>query len=196
LYGLRVALRIVASTASLVALYYLAPLQPRGDASALVMLFLALVAVAVLVIVQVRGIVSSPVPRLRAVEGLAATIPLLLVSFSACYVVMSEAAPATFNQPLTRTDALYFTVTVFATVGFGDLAAATQAGRAVVTVQMVVDLLVVGFGLRIITSAVQLGRERRAATTGTPPRGAADGSDTAADAAQASGAEGAPPAPT
>ena len=26
-----------------------------------------------------------------------------------------------FNEPLTRTDSLYFTVTVFSTVGFGDL---------------------------------------------------------------------------
>ena len=64
---------------------------------------------------------------------------------------------------MSRTDALYFSVTVFATVGFGDITAVSGPGRIVVTVQMVVDLLVLGVGLRVITGAVQQGRERRAA---------------------------------
>ena len=37
----------------------------------------------------------------------------------------------TFTEPLTRTDAQYFTVTIFATVGFGDITAVTQTARVV-----------------------------------------------------------------
>jgi hypothetical protein len=34
---------------------------------------------------------------------------------------MERASAASFTEPLTRTDALYFSVTVFSTVGFGDI---------------------------------------------------------------------------
>jgi voltage-gated potassium channel len=37
---------------------------------------------------------------------------------------------------MTHTDALYFTVTVFATVGFGDITARTDTARLLVTVQI------------------------------------------------------------
>jgi voltage-gated potassium channel len=36
---------------------------------------------------------------------------------------MAKLAPHSIGAPLTRTDALYFTVTVFSTVGFGDITA-------------------------------------------------------------------------
>ena len=57
---------------------------------------------------------------------------------------MGRAQPAQFSEPLTRLDAAYFTVTIFATVGFGDIVAVSEAARAVATVQMVGDLVIVG----------------------------------------------------
>jgi hypothetical protein len=63
---------------------------------------------------------------------------------------------------MNRTDALYFTVTTFATVGFGDITATSQIARLMVTVQMVLDLLILGFGLRAFLGAVQMGRQRQA----------------------------------
>ena len=65
-----------------------------------------------------------------------------------------------FSEPLTRTSALYFSVTVFSTVGFGDITAKTDAARLVVTAQMLLDLLLLGFGARVFLSAVKLGRHR------------------------------------
>jgi hypothetical protein len=54
---------------------------------------------------------------------------------------MAANHPANFStHALTRTDALYFTVTVFSTVGFGDITAASQSARLVVTAQMLLDL--------------------------------------------------------
>ena len=41
--------------------------------------------------------------------------------FASTYFVMERVSAANFTQPLTRTGALYFTVTVFSTVGFGDI---------------------------------------------------------------------------
>ena len=150
------------TTTSLVVLYFLVPLNP-DSVVAVALLALMLVGLAGLIAYQAQAIVRSPRPQLRAIEALAATIPLLLTGFAASYVIMSEATPATFNEVLNRTDALYFSVTVFATVGFGDIAAASQAGRIVVTIQMVVDLLVVGVGLRVITGAVRRAGASRAA---------------------------------
>jgi hypothetical protein len=74
---------------------------------------------------------------------------------------MARLAPHSFGTPLTRTDALYFTVTVFSTVGFGDITAKTETARLVVTGQMVADLVFLGFGIKILAGAVGRGRQQR-----------------------------------
>jgi hypothetical protein len=51
-------------------------------------------------------------------------------------LTMSLSAPHAFSEPLNRTAALYFAVTLFSTVGLGDIAPVSRR-RAVVTVQMV-----------------------------------------------------------
>jgi hypothetical protein len=56
---------------------------------------------------------------------------------------------------------VFFTVTVFTTVGFGDIAANTEAAQLVVTGQMIVDLIILGLGARVIVGAVTRGRQRR-----------------------------------
>ena len=86
-----------------------------------------------LVVFQVRWILRSRFPDLRAVEALATSIPLFLLLFASTYVVLAAISASDFSEPLTRTDALYFTVTVFSTVGFGDITAKTEAARLVVT---------------------------------------------------------------
>jgi hypothetical protein len=50
---------------------------------------------------------------------------------------------------------MYFTVTVFTTVGFGDITATSQLARALVTVQMLLDLIVIGLVIRVFFGAVQ-----------------------------------------
>jgi len=97
----------------------------------------------------------------QAVEALAVAVPLFLLLFAAGYYLMSYASPSAFTEPMDRTDAIYFTVTVFATVGFGDIAPVTESARVVVTLQMVGDLLVLGVLLQAIVGAVKLGRARR-----------------------------------
>jgi len=74
---------------------------------------------------------------------------------------MARLSPGSFTAPLTRTDALYFTVTVFSTVGFGDITAKTETARLVVTGQMIADLVILGLAIKAIVSAVRRGRQRR-----------------------------------
>src|SRR5947208_14786130 len=117
----RALLRAVGSTIALVAIYYLLPLDRSATWAAVMMLAIGLVVLIGLVAFQVRSIISSPFPGLRAVEALATSVPLFLLLFASTYVVMATISASNFSEPLTRTDALYFTVTVFATVGFGDI---------------------------------------------------------------------------
>ena len=162
-------LRAAGSIAALLALYYALPLDRVTTGPAVTILVIGLVLLIGLVTFQVRSIVASPFPGLRAVEALATSVPLFLVLFAATYVVMATVSASNFSEQLSRTDALYFTVTVFATVGFGDITATTQAARLVVTGQMIADLVIIGVAIRVIAGAVQRGRQRRPdAGTGQP----------------------------
>jgi voltage-gated potassium channel len=151
-------LRSAGATPVLVAIYYLLPLHSASTPAAVMMLVIGLAALITLVVLHVRSIVSSSFPLLRAIEALATSVPLFLLLFASTYVVMANSSASNFSESLTRTDALYFTVTVFATVGFGDITAKTEAARLVVTGQMIADLLILGIAIKVIVGAV---RQRR-----------------------------------
>jgi voltage-gated potassium channel len=151
-------LRALTSTVALVALYYVLPLDRTSIALATAMLGVGLLALVGLVTFQVRSIIKATYPALRAVGALATSAPLFLLLYSATYYVMGKISEGNFSEPLTRTDALYFTVTVFATVGFGDITATTEGARVVVTGQMIAGIVIVGIGARIIVDAVKHGR--------------------------------------
>src|SRR4029434_5113599 len=114
----------------------------------LVALGAGILAMGLLVAWQVRAILHSRHPALRAVEALALSLPLFLLLFAGTYTLLSSSDPAAFTEPLSRGDSLYFVVTVFATVGFGDISAVSGVARALVTVQMVADLVLIGLVLR------------------------------------------------
>ena len=52
---------------------------------------------------------------------MALVIPIFIVVFAWTYLTLARSDATGFSQPLTRISALYFTVTVFSTVGFGDI---------------------------------------------------------------------------
>jgi hypothetical protein len=153
-------LRVLVSIAVWLAVYYWLPLDRSSTGGAITILVIGLVLLIALVAWQVRRIIGHPYPGLRAVEALATTATLFMVLFASTYFVMARLAPDSFSTPLTRTDTLYFTVTVFSTVGFGDITAKTETARAVVTGQMVADLVFLGFGIKILAGAVGRGERR------------------------------------
>jgi ion channel len=158
--------RVLATTIVMVALYYLLPIDHDKNVPAV--LVAGLLILAAFTGWQLRLVVKNRYPAVRAVEALATTLPLFLLLFAWAYFTMAHTNPANFNtHPLTRTDMLYFAVTVFSTVGFGDITAASQFARLVVTAQMVLDLLVLGLVVRAFVGAVQLARRQPGRQAGT-----------------------------
>ena len=68
-----------------------------------------------------------------------------------------QAQAASFTQPMNKIDAVNFTVTVFSTVGFGDITAKTDVARTLVTIQMPFNLVVLGLVAKVIFGAVDRG---------------------------------------
>ena len=153
-------LRALATTVLVVAAYYLLPLNNLAGISLGIALAAGLLALTAVVAYQVRAIIRHPHSAVRAIEALAITVPVFLLLFAATYFMMEQANADNFNvDSLTRTDSLYFTVTVFATVGFGDIAATSQVARVAVIAQMILDLIVLGLGIRVFLGAVQRSRQ-------------------------------------
>lgn len=111
------------------------------------------------------NITRSDHPTFRAVEALALIIPLYVLLFATVYYLMNHANPASFGEPVSRVDAMYFSATVFTTVGFGDITAKTQAARVLVTVQMMLDLVIIGLVVRLVINAIKIGQRHHNPTT-------------------------------
>ncbi|POX58589.1 metal transporter [Streptomyces sp. Ru62] len=152
--------------AGLVTAYYLLPLDWHGEDLTALALVGGLLAAGLFFGWEVWLIRRSPSPRLKAVEAVAATVALYLVLFASGYYLLERAAPGSFNEHLTRTDALYFTLTTFTTVGFGDIFAVSRTGRVLVMCQMTCTLLIVGLAVRVLGAAVRTGLRRQG--RGTP----------------------------
>jgi hypothetical protein len=142
------------------------PLDEPFGADTAVRVLISLAVFSAITVWQVRAIAGSPYPGLKAFETLGLIVPLYLLLFASTYFVMERMSAASFTEPLTRTDALYFSVTVFSTVGFGDITAKSEAARTVLTIQMLGDLAFLGAGARLLLGAVQRGQQRRSDTSG------------------------------
>ena len=156
------------SSAALVALYYALPLDRWSNGHTFLEMSIALALLIATVAWHVRAIVRSAYPAIRAIEALAVTVPLFLLLFAATYYGMSRDDPAAFTQQLNRSDAVYFTVTVFSTVGFGDITPDADVARLTVTVQMLLDLVVLGLGIQVIIGAVKRGQRQSAEAESEP----------------------------
>jgi voltage-gated potassium channel len=151
-------LRAVATSALLVVLYYVLPLDRESAGHLALVLGIGLVVLVAVAYWEIRAIVRSTFPGLRGVQALATLVPFFLLLFASTYFMLSFQAPDTFSEPLTRSDALYFTITTFATVGFGDVVPRSEAVRLLVSVQVLLDLIILGLGIKVIFGAVQKAR--------------------------------------
>jgi hypothetical protein len=155
--------RTILSTVVLLVIYYQAPLDRPGDPRIFGWLAAGVFALGAAIAWQARVIAVSSIPRLRAVETAALAVAALLILYSSAYVVMSNDQPDSFTEVLGRTDALYYTMTIFATVGFGDITPTAESTRIVTMTQMVVGILAVGLAAKLLVGAVGDAVARKAA---------------------------------
>lgn len=157
----RVGLRGALSAAALFLAYYLLPVRAKTTAQDVLWLIIALATFGGIVGLQVRSIVGSRYPRLRAIESMAVVVPLFLIGFARIYLSLSTTESHPFSMVLDHTRALYFTITVFSTVGFGDITPTTDFARVIVSVQMILDLVVLGVIVKLLLGAAERGIARR-----------------------------------
>ena len=153
-------LRALATAVLMVVLYYTLPLGSLSDVSLVAELSVGVALLVGVIIWQVGAIERAKYPAIRATQALAVTTPLFLLFFASSYYILSADDTATFTESLSRSDALYLTVTIFATVGFGDISAQTETARLFVTAQMLLDLVVLGLGIQVILGAVKRGKAK------------------------------------
>ena len=156
------------AVAALLLAYFQLPLR-AGDhvAVGLTLVVLGLAAFGLIFVRQVRRIRSAEYPMLRAVEAVALVGCLFCVVVASVHHGLWLADNQAYSEPLSRLDALYFTVTTLATVGFGDITPTSELTRAVTTVQMVLGVALLGAGVRILLAvAQQVQSDRQAAATG------------------------------
>ena len=159
-------LRATLTGALVVVVYFMAPISNKPHASVLLRLAVGLGLFIAVLAYEVRAIIRASRPLLRAADAMALVIPVFVVVFAWVYLTMARSTPGAFSEPLNRVSALYFAVTVFATVGFGDIVAKSDPARLVVCVQMVADLIVIAVVVRLILGAAR-GSSARAANPGS-----------------------------
>jgi len=162
---LRTAAVLAVAWAALIAIYYLVPAgvvpgRHHSGADTFVHLGIAVTLFAAVLAGEARRIVTAELPELRAIEALGAVIPLFLVIFASSYLSLSSSSAVTFTEQLDHTRALYFTITVFSTVGFGDITPKTDLARIIVSIQMLLDLVIIGAVVRLLFNAAQAGLAR------------------------------------
>ncbi|NEW34175.1 two pore domain potassium channel family protein [Nocardia cyriacigeorgica] len=100
----------------------------------------------------------------RRIDGLLLLVSVVVVFFALFYYVLDQRDPGQFDGIETRTDALYYTVSTLATVGYGDIHAVGQVARVASTVQMLFDLVVIGTVVAVLTTSITRRLEARHAT--------------------------------
>ena len=141
----------------LIGAYYAIPFDDRDGTTALLRLIGGLLAFLLLLTLQLRSIRNDDLPEQRAIQALGVAIPLFLVAFAAFYLSLSQASVDNFSEALDHSDSLYLVVTLFSTVGFGDITPTSQLTRLVVSAQMLLDLVVIGAVVRLLLNAIKTG---------------------------------------
>lgn len=141
--------------AAVLVTYYSLPWDGTHIDDLVLRLVVGIVAIVVIAVVAVRIVLRAEYPLVRAAEVLVVVVAVAIALFASIYAYLSHLDPASFTEPLSRTDALYFAVTTATTVGYGDISALTETARVLVMVQMVVNVAVIGIAARTLIYAAR-----------------------------------------
>lgn len=145
--------------------YYAVPISERGGelVVGLVVAIVAVVLVAWAILGQYRRQLQGE--EVASLQSLALLAVLAVSLFSLGFLLLQDASPEEFVGLVTKTDALYFSLSSISTVGYGDVHAAGQTARVLVSVQLVFNLIFLAALGSIFT-----GRLRERAATGRADR--------------------------
>jgi voltage-gated potassium channel len=157
--GQRAWLRLTGSLLALLLVYYAAPFSAFGSIErAATSLFLTVAGVVALgwaitseVRRQLAGISTTRIPGLFMLLG------LVVFVFALGYYLLESTSPGQIAGLETRTDALYFTLSTLGTVGFGDVHAEGQMARALVSLQILFDVVFVAALAATLSGKVRAG---------------------------------------
>lgn len=107
---------------------------------------------------RARHLVTSPQPFADAAVAVTTIVTVLIFGFAGVFKVIAD-TPGQVAGLETKIDAVYFTVSSVATVGTGDIHAEGQLARVVATIQILVNLMVLGISVRLLTTVAQKRRE-------------------------------------
>ncbi|MEV4645304.1 ion channel [Saccharopolyspora sp. NPDC049357] len=153
----------LASTAIAVVLctigYYLLPVGVHGLQStvfAVAGFAIGLVVIAALIYFQVRGFRSGR----TSIAWVVAAFYLAVLFFAAAYYAMAAHFPDAVAGLSTKTDALYFSLTITGTVGFGDIHAVSQPARALVALHIAFNIAYLGTALAVLRPTLPAQQEK------------------------------------
>ncbi len=156
--------RGVAILGTTLLVYAVLPIQKDSAIAIAVIAAVGLIAVLAVFFRQFRRIERSADPGMAAVEALCLVGGMFLTLFAFIYVSLSASDPGAFSQAVDKVAGIYFSVTVMTTVGFGDITPVGPAARILVTVQMVLDVVLIGAAVKLLGQHLRSVRERRSRT--------------------------------
>ena len=111
---------------------------------------------------QVKGVYKAQYPTLRAIESLILVAAMFLAIFAMVYVMVSITDPSAFTESLDSFNGYYFSLTVLATVGFGDITPVTTTARSFTMVQMALDIAFIAVIIKVMSAAARRAIQQRA----------------------------------
>jgi voltage-gated potassium channel len=153
--------RSALTVAGLLVIYAMLPIGREATLTTIGVMVIGSAVVVTTVALELRALSKAPHPILRLVGTLTSVLMVFVLFFATVYLSMAQANTSSFTEPITKVSAVYFTVTVLATVGFGDITPTTDAARIAVTVQMVLGLTLVAVVVRSLITFAQNLRSRQ-----------------------------------
>ena len=150
--GARIVVTVLLVAAATV-VYYLVPVPGRMRQSSWALIFfLGCAVLGGLILVTIGRLLRAGADE--RIRGLLLLLTLAVLFFS--WTDRAAASiPGEFADLHTKTDALYFTISTLATVGFGDVHPTGQLARAAVTLEIVFNLVFLGASVSMISGIIR-----------------------------------------
>jgi hypothetical protein len=110
---------------------------------------------AALIVWQVMNYRRASLSGRARAQGLVVALYVAVLFFALTYYVLATAYSQEIDGLSTRLDALYFSLSIVSTVGFGDIYGAGQAARAIVSLQIAFNFLFVSLAVAAARAGVR-----------------------------------------